>query len=605
MEKKQIILPVKKFANADEQELEIKLNLDSDESLMRIGDRDIILDIDELFIRERNESVNYKIYGKLKMVFRNLYSGSTDYSYLKERLALIGDGSNVDDNTVFDGYLPYDEFAFLRRDVYREVNLPVVGSNLGTFTPNLITSGSTTHMTVTPISAPYHNWNLHLSYVYTGDTTFPMVYTLSGSTKTEGSNIIHFTSGDGIPFRVSYSGGSYYELTSPVEHGMSEGEHVVLTGSTLTGLTLTGRTFYINSVGNETYDSDKYVINISKSQIKTGTTFSTLMLGKRCKDFNNITGSTSQYYVHKHKTLTNTGGYIMDSLGFETPIWEDEKKLVFENSAGINDVLVERNRMESVLYDFKEPLKLSGLTNNLGFSPTEVYVSMIFRNGNGYFNYPPKVGYKFNFHDSWIDNHFSGTTSNETSLSGTTFTRTDGNGEHTFKSGNTISIGTVLTGAYIEYNPKELKERFISESFHKITNPTTIFDHLQNTTIIGFSGATSGNTMGLIYQPHYRIKLRELSPYIESAKTNNVFDLPENTKYDSTDDVWRWRDLYDHGYIDPDGFGTDFPFINGNHYVKADINLYLRNERFYQNKSDGVTRFNDINNKNNNSNLDC
>ena len=47
--------------------------------------------------------------------------------------------------------------------------------------------------------------------------------------------------------------------------------------------------------------------------------------------------------------------------------FEDEKKLVFENSVGDNDVLVERNRMESVLYDFKEPLKLSGLTNNLGF----------------------------------------------------------------------------------------------------------------------------------------------------------------------------------------------------------------------------------------------
>ena len=61
--------------------------------------------------------------------------------------------------------------------------------------------------------------------------------------------------------------------------------------------------------------------------------------------------------------------------------------------------------------------------------------------------------------------------------------------------------------------------------------------------------------------------------------------------------------MYDHGYIDPDGYGTDFPFINGNHYVKGDINFYLRNERYYKNKSDGVTSFKDINNKNNNS--DC
>jgi len=594
MEKKQIILPSKKFAKADDQELELKLNLDNSDTLMRIGERDIILDIDEQYYKERNESINYKIYGKLKMVFRNLYSGSTPYSYLKQRLYLTGDGSNVQDSTVFDGYLPYDEFAFLRRDVYREVNLPVTRNTLGTFTPNIVKSGSTSHTTVTPISAPYQNWNLYLSYVYSGDSEFNMVYTLTGAT---GSTKVSFTAKDGIPFRVvDYT--TYYELTSPVEHGMSEGEHVVLSGSTLTGLTLTGRTFYINSVGNETFDSKKYVINIIKSQIKTGTTFSTIMLGKRCKDFTNIVASTSQYYVHKHKTLTNEGGYIMDSLGFESPVFEDEKKLLFENSANINDVVVERNRMESVLYDFKEPLKLSGLTNNLGFSPTNIFVTAIFRNGNGYFNYPPKVGYKFNFHDTWIDEHFSGITSNENGLSGGTFTRDS----FTFTSGNTITGDTVaiLNGAFVEYNPKEMTERIVSEAFHKITNPVTIFNHGQTS---GSTYASSTNLEGLIYQPHYRIKLRELSPYTETANTNDIFNLPENAKYDPYDKVWRWRDIYDHGYVDSDGFGTDFPFMNGNHYVKADINFYLRNERYYKNKSNRIMSFMDVNNKNNN--LDC
>ena len=159
MEKKQIILPSKKFARADEQELELKLNLDNSDTLMRIGDRDIILDIDEQYFKERNESINYKIYGKLRMIFRNLYSGSTgEYEPLQKSLYLSGDGS---DNN-FDGFLPYDEFAFLRRDVYREVNLPVTGNTLGTFTPNIVKSGSTAHTTVTPISAPYQNWNLYL-----------------------------------------------------------------------------------------------------------------------------------------------------------------------------------------------------------------------------------------------------------------------------------------------------------------------------------------------------------------------------------------------------------------------------------------------------------
>lgn len=579
--KKEILLPSKRYKKADEQDLTLNIGLETSQTLLRIGDKDIILDIDKLYDKERNESNKYKIYGKLKMVFRNMYSGDTSYDYLQERVYLNGRGDGLD-NPTLAGFLPYNEFAFLRRDLYRKVVTPssVSGSTLGDYTPSLTYVGSTDHTTITPITAPYHNWNLYLSYVYSGDTNYQMTYTLTGGTK------VSFKSGDGIPFRLSNTFNSYYEFTAPVEHGMNSGEFVTFSGTTITG-EVSGRTYYIDSVGNEIYNSEKYVINILKKEFKTVTTIPTLVIGKRCIDKNNITGSTSQYYVHKHKLLTTTGDYIMDNIGFESPIWEEEKKILFENAAGANDTVVERNRMESVLYDFKEPFVLSGLTNNLGYTPTEVYVTTLFRNGNGYFNYPPKVGHKFNFHDTWIDDHFNGTTSNETSMgAGTTFTRQG----ITFTSGNTLSKGTVLNGAFVEYNRKELKERIISESFQKFTNPTTIFDYGQDDNTI-FSGSSATNMFGLYYQPHHRVKLRELSPYTESAKTKDIFNLPENAKYDSAEGVWRWRDLYEHGYVDIDGYGTKFPFTNGIHYVKNDINFYLRNERFYTNKQDGISKF--------------
>jgi hypothetical protein len=75
-----------------------------------------------------------------------------------------------------------------------------------------------------------------------------------------------------------------------------------------------------------------------------------LVTGKRCLDKDNITGTTSQYYVHKMKTLRGINDYILDKAGFESSIWRDEKKILFENSEGANDVLVERNRMESLLF---------------------------------------------------------------------------------------------------------------------------------------------------------------------------------------------------------------------------------------------------------------
>jgi hypothetical protein len=587
MEKKKIILPSRKFFGSSDEDLNVRLGLDESRNLLREGDRTIILDNSVLFAKERNESPNYKIHGKLKMVFRNMYSGETLYDTLQERLYLVGDGSTIPPgaSSKFIGFLPYDEFAFLRKDVYREVNLITGGtSNLDFYTPNIQLTGTNPHQSISSIEAPYHNWNIYLSYVYSGDTQFPIKYTLSGNT------VYSFVSGDGIPFRVTDNGNTY-TLICPVEHGMIAGEYITISGGTLdNSVHVSGRTFSINSVGDSFFRSEKFVLEINKSEMPSGTTLSTVVLGKRCIDINNITGTTSTYYVHKHKTLTEEKDYILDKVGFESPIWEYERKLLLENSAGTNDYLVERNRMESLIYDFKNSFVLTGLTNNLGYLPTEVYVTVVLINANGYFDYPPKVGYKFNFHNSWADAHFDGSSSIETTIPTTGFSRTVASTTFNFTGGTELPLNTILTGAFIEYNGYELKERVVSEAFHKFSNPTNIFDYYQEDSDY-YSGASPTNKTGIYYQPHYRVKLRQLSPYVETSITNDVYGLPQNAKYSEDERLWKWRDLYDHGFIDPDGFGTDFSFMNYTHYVKNDINFYLRNERLYTNKNDGIKRF--------------
>lgn len=587
MEKKKIILPSKKFFGSSEEDLNIRLGLDESRNLLREGDRTIILDNSVLFAKERNESPNYKIHGKLKMVFRNMYSGETIYDTLQERLYLVGDGSLTPPgaSSKFIGFLPYDEFAFLRKDVYREVNLITGGtSNLDFYTPNIQLTGTNPHQSISSIEAPYHNWNIYLSYVYSGDTQFPIKYTLSGNT------VYSFVSGDGIPFRVTDNGNTY-TLICPVEHGMIAGEYITISGGTLdNSVPVSGRTFSIISVGDSFFRSEKFVLEINKSEMPSGTTLSTVVLGKRCINRNNITGTTSTYYVHKHKTLTEEKDYILDKVGFESPIWENERKLLLENSAGTNDYLVERNRMESLIYDFKNSFVLTGLTNNLGYLPTEVYVTVVLINANGYFDYPPKVGFKFNFHDSWADEHFNGSSSIETTIPTTGFSRTVASTTFNFTGGTELPLNTILTGAFIEYNEYELKERVVSEAFHKFSNPTNIFDYYQEDSDY-YSGASPTNKTGIYYQPHYRVKLRQLSPYVESSTTNDIYGLPQNAKYSEDERLWKWHDLYDHGFIDPDGFGTNFPFMNYTHYVKNDINFYLRNERLYTNKNDGIKKF--------------
>ena len=580
MEKKTIILPSKKFFGSVNTDQNIKIGLDETQNILREGDRNVILNNIELFNKERNESNAYKIHGKIKMVFRNLYSGNTDYEPLLENLYLVGDGA---DNN-FNGFIPYDEFAFLRRDVIRQSNTIQTVSSITTYTPSVSYSGETNHIPISSIMAPYHNWNIHLSYVYDHDTTYPMKYTLSGNT------VYSFVSGDGIPFRIEDNGRTY-KLTSPVEHGISSGEYITLldSGGTFNNtVSASGRTFSVVSVGDSIYRSEKFVLDISKSELPSGVTLSTVVFGKRCIDKNNLTGTTSNYYVHKHKTLTEKSDYILDKIGFESSIWENERKLLLENSAGVSDYLVERNMMESLIYDFKEPFILTGLTNNLKYLPTEIYVTTLLSNRNGYFDYPPKVGWKFNFHDTWVDQHFDGSNSIETSIPTTAFTKTIDAVTYNFTGGTDVPVGTILHGAFVEYNFSELKERIISEAYHRFSNPLFVFDYGQTGSTVTFSGASATNKFGLFYQPHHRVKLRQLSPYIETSSTDQIYGLPQNAKYFEDEALWKWRDLYDHGFIDSDGFGTNFSFINGIHYVKNDIDFYLRNENIYKNKKDLV-----------------
>lgn len=565
MDRKKIILPRLLYANAPESDTNLRVGLKEEQSLLRNDDRDVVLDLSEQFREERNRSLQYKIYGKMRMVFSNPFYGVSNYEPLEKKLYLLGDGSDGN----FCGYMPYDEFAFIRKDVNRQSTENVSVINTDDFTGfTYSVSGDTSHVTIEPTEVKSFNWGFYTSYVFDHDTNFPISYTLSGDTAS------HFVSGDGIPFRVYETDGDIV-LVSPVKHGMNVGEYVVIDDIP----------YFINRVGNAVYNSENYVMYISKSQIDT--TFGDIVLGKRCVDITNVTGSTSSYYVHKHKILTNESGCNVEKTGFESPIWEDEKKLVYLNSVGEQDVMVEKNRMESILFDVVDPFILSGITNNMGYTPTEVYLSVIFKNGNGYFNYPPKIGYSFHLHNDWIDSHFSGDKSIET---GITYTNTIVYGV-SFTMGEELNVGDVITGAFVEYVPTEMKERVVSEALHKITPVNEVF-YFGQTSSDYFPGSSTDNPVGLLYQPHYRFKIRELSPYVETyGKSTPLINLPENAVYDENEGIWKWRDLYDHGYIDNDGFGTDYPFLNGMHYVDKTINFYIRGEKGYRNKQDKPVSF--------------
>jgi hypothetical protein len=579
MEHKKIIQNSFRFGGANSESLNLSITLSEENSLLNDNEKNIVIDAKSVFNSERNNSKSYRIFGKLKMIFKNFYYGISQYNELKKHLYLVGDGSSG--NTY--GYLPYNEFAFIRNDNFKRIFQEVDVDELSTFTGFTPTfKNESTHNVITEPS--YHNWNLYLSYVYQHDEEYELKYT------NKNNKTFEFKSGDGILFDVEETI-NHMKLISPIKHGISVGEYVIISGIT----------FYVNNLGDENYGSEDYVIIINKTQIPIGFVGfdDEVVLGKRCIDPKDI-NSISKYYVQKHKTLTSYNECTIDKMSIESSIWKDEKKILFENIEGENDVLVEKNRAEVVFYNFTNPFILTGLTNNNNITPTEIYITAIFRNGNGYFNYPPKIGYEFNFHDTYIDAQFSGTTSYENNITGTNFTREN----QTFTSGNTLPIGTELIGSLTEYNIKDLKERQYSKVFHKITSKYDCFYHFQNTNEY-FSGADDNNEVGLFYQPFYKIKLREESQYIEESTEKEIYNLPENSNYDSNLKTWRWRELYDHGYLDADNNGTDYPFINGVHFIKNDINFLLRNEKTFTKKTNKILTFNQMLKKETNNKLNC
>jgi hypothetical protein len=135
-----------------------------------------------------------------------------------------------------------------------------------------------------------------------------------------------------------------------------------------------------------------------------------------------------------------------------------------------------------------------------------------------------------------------------------------------------------------------MKERIISESFHKIIANINIFNHNQTSSSV-YSGATETNPFGLYYQPHYRFKIRELSSYIETSNSNNIINLPDNAKYFPSEGLWKWREIYELGYKDENNNGVDFTYMNDTLYAHNDINFYLRNETLFNNKRDEIKKF--------------
>jgi hypothetical protein len=62
------------------------------------------------------------------------------------------------------------------------------------------------------------------------------------------------------------------------------------------------------------------------------------------------------------------------------------------------------------------------------------------------------------------------------------------------------------------------------------------------------------------------VQIAQYSDYVEEGSSTNVVGIPDYAYYSTMAALFRWRDRYPYGFIDTDGLGVDYAFLNNAHY---------------------------------------
>jgi hypothetical protein len=531
-------------------------------------DKNIDLDLQQLFDNERQKSTKFRPSSKFLLVFKNSYTGTSTYEPFRNNLYYVNSENDASISCTggvayWNGYPQYSEFDFIRTDF-----------NMSGYTQPDSSTPPNYHLKFQPKSASSYNWSFYISYAFEND------YEKTLNAVLLDKNIkynLNWTAQDGIPFvvRLSDNGGKdIVSLVCPVRHGVNIGEFVKLDFSygTSTGPT---DTFQVYSLGDGTYGSELYILNILNPGF-LGTTFNegTIGTAKRVIIDSNLTETTSKYYVRINKIMTNPEDFVLTKAGFEENIFRNVTKL---ERAALTPNNIRRTSVkegsQSYTLSFNVDLDLVDLVDNQKRPISELFYTVVWR---GYFGWTKQQrhGYEFNLPldpitktpTSWwgSPNSLTDLTTNEYTNSASYGIAPNGT-PYEFIYTNVPVSGDTIEGDLCEWNDYEQKERVISRIVHKIN-----FNENNFLVSLFVDNETYFNP-GYYYYPLHPIQIRAFSDYIETAEPNQVSDIPNWSYFSQNRNLFIWRDIYTYGYIDSDGIGVDQPFLNGKHHPFKNI----------------------------------
>jgi len=542
-----------RYKGSPEQNIGLQIPLNNTVKELEEFDRNINVDLADLYDAERQRSTYIYPTAKFSIIFENAYSGTTPTNaspyqpfnnnlyYINEnyykQLQIQSNGTEI----AWGGLPQYNEFDFIRTDY------DVTGYTLNStqYPPHYVPLAK---------DAAKLNWSFYTSYAFSSSTSQGMLYESSlGSS-------FYFLSGDGIPFtmvRANYRGKNVWQFRCPVPHGLKPGESV-RTSVTSNSIDL----FDVYSFGDGTQDSEKYVFNVYDIGF---TDFGDGLVGliKRVTNRDFANESTSRYYVRLHKIIDTPSNAILTYSGFENNAFRTVKKFISPQlSPNFVSRVAVKEGSDSYNLSFTNNVDINGLYDNLNRPVTELYFTVVNRGRFGWFNKPTggplnvglKHGWSFNVETQnsiWWENI------NPTNLTNVTTTPfTNSYQGRTFYYNNEYNLDDIIHGDFCEFNDFTQEERVVSEYYHKFSFNSDNFS----------IGGPVNNPLGYYYKPHYKFQIKVYSPYIEESDGAVIANLPNYAYYKNATQEFIWRDIYPFGFIDENGNGVDYPFMNNKHY---------------------------------------
>lgn len=525
------IIPSKlQFPNAPSDFQSVQISLDQKQQLITEYDRSATISLEQVYDQERQSSSIFRPTFKISYLYGNTITGSTTYLPFQYNLFLVGAVESVSTG-VWKGFPQYYEFDFFR--------------------PNI----SDQHLDYFAKSAYTYNWSYYISYANQNDENKVLTTTLS--------TLNSWRAKEGIPFTITntfINGNPVIQFECIAPHGLLPSEFAKLSFSYNTQ-----DTFEVYSLGNGLTGSEEYVFNVYDYGF-TGTTFDTGKVGtfKRIININNPVETTSKYYVRQHKILTEFEDLIMTKAGFEKNVFIEETKLEL-SSLTPNNITRISKKTSSNAYSVTSSydLNMDGLVDNQKRPVSQLYLTIIHKGYTGFFYDPSrkiglKQGWQFNITPTSNSWWAQSNPNSDTTIELSTYTKTQNGQIYTFAYNKNLRKGDIIDGDFCEWNNYEQVERVISPYFQKI-----IFNKNNFSTI--------PENYGYYYQPHNLLQIRVFSDYIETGNVGSVQNVPSWSYFSNIDQQFRWRDIYTYGFIDENGLGVDYPFLNSSHYPFGNI----------------------------------